>query len=102
MRPFLRHTILTSLTGGILWSPSTAAYYIFGLPAGFILAFSPRFNLGLFGLWIGLTLALTITAVLTTWVIVTMDWEQCAEAVRKRIGGGPKLDGSDVDPAEQA
>jgi multidrug resistance protein, MATE family len=37
-------------------------YWVFGLPLGAALCF--RFNLGIYGIWIGLTLALIIIAML--------------------------------------
>lgn len=49
-----------------------ASYYVVGLPIGLLLAFlGPK--LGLLGLWVGLTAALTFTAVLmTTYVWVSV------------------------------
>lgn len=73
-----------------------AGYYIFGLPIGFVLAFVPYFHMGLYGLWIGLSIALTCTAILTGYVVWTMDWEACSEQARRRMGTD-KLVGEEAD-----
>ena len=42
-----------------------AGYWIFGLPLGYLLCF--HFKQGIFGLWIGLSLALIVIAMLVLW-----------------------------------
>lgn len=41
-------------------------------------------------LWLGLTLSLSWTAVLTTYVIWRLDWEAGAEEARLRMGGAKR------------
>lgn len=41
-------------------------------------------------LWLGLTLSLSWTAVLTTYVIWRLDWEAGAEEARIRMGGAKR------------
>ncbi|KAJ3505031.1 hypothetical protein NLJ89_g7630 [Agrocybe chaxingu] len=52
------------------------AYYVLALPMGFALAFDPKFNLGLQGLWIGQVLALFIVGIGEYCVVwLGTDWE---------------------------
>ena len=44
---------------------SLLAYWIVALPMGYLLAF--KFNLGVYGVWTGLLVGLTIAAVLLFW-----------------------------------
>ncbi|ORY74741.1 mate-domain-containing protein [Leucosporidium creatinivorum] len=89
---------LSGATGGLLRGAGKAplgalinltSYYVIGLPVGLCLAFlGPK--LGLRGLWLGLTLSLSWTAVLTTYVIWNLDWEAGAEEARVRMGGAKR------------
>ena len=61
------------------------SYYIVGIPIGIGIAFwGPR--LGLQGLWVGLTLALTGAAILMSVVILRMDWKAEGEMAATRAG----------------
>ncbi|GAA6060186.1 hypothetical protein JCM10212_005187 [Sporobolomyces blumeae] len=62
-----------------------AAYYVIGLPVGMFVTFAgPKW--GLNGLWVGLTLSLSITGTALTYIVWTMDWEKEAETTRLRLG----------------
>ncbi|KWU41857.1 MATE efflux family protein [Rhodotorula sp. JG-1b] len=64
---------------------NTASYYVLGLPVGITVAFvGPK--LGLNGLWLGLTIALTFTGLSSTYIVWFMNWEQEAEQTRIRLG----------------
>ncbi|GAA5836748.1 hypothetical protein JCM9279_007648 [Rhodotorula babjevae] len=64
---------------------NTASYYVLGLPIGIFVAFAgPR--MGLSGLWLGLTIALTFTGISSTWICWKMDWEKESEMTRVRLG----------------
>ncbi|GAA5877766.1 hypothetical protein JCM3774_000749 [Rhodotorula dairenensis] len=64
---------------------NTASYYVLGLPIGITVAFvGPK--LGLNGLWLGLTIALTLTGLSSTYIVWFMDWEREAEQTRIRLG----------------
>lgn len=61
------------------------AYYVLGIPIGIAVAFTgPKW--GLAGLWVGLTIALSSTGVLMSYVIWTMDWEKASDLARIRAG----------------
>ncbi|BGP10846.1 ethionine resistance protein [Rhodotorula toruloides] len=64
---------------------NTSSYYVIGLPIGIALSFAGP-HLGLNGLWIGLTVALTFTGLSSTYIVWKMDWEAEAEATRVRLG----------------
>lgn len=87
-------TGLSGATGGLLRGAGKAplgalinliSYYAAGIPIGLVLAFvGPK--LGLMGLWTGLSIALSGTAVLTTWIVWTLDWHRASELARIRMG----------------
>ncbi|GAA5955296.1 hypothetical protein JCM21900_003037 [Sporobolomyces salmonicolor] len=61
------------------------SYYIIGLPVGMMLTFlGPK--LGLNGLWVGLTVALTCTSISLTYIVWGMNWEKESETTRVRLG----------------
>ncbi|BGP42920.1 ethionine resistance protein [Rhodotorula kratochvilovae] len=64
---------------------NTASYYVLGLPIGIFVAFAGP-KLGLSGLWLGLTIALTFTGISSTWICWRIDWEGEAEQTRVRLG----------------
>nr|QFR37246.1 MATE transporter [Cyberlindnera americana] len=73
---------LSAVTGGILRGQgrqkiaaycSLVAYYLIALPLGFWLAFG--FHLELFGLWIGLTIAIVLLSGLQLISVLNSDWE---------------------------
>ncbi|KAF8880025.1 mate-domain-containing protein [Infundibulicybe gibba] len=62
---------------------NVSAYYIIGIPVGVWLAF--RRDYGLHGLWVGLTLALTLCSIVGTWLCFTTDWDVEVAKVMKRL-----------------
>lgn len=60
------------------------SYYAVGLPIGFYLCF--RRELGLAGLWIGLSLALLYSAVCVNWIVARADWEHEVVKAQDRLG----------------
>ena len=59
------------------------AYYMLGIPFGCVLAFT--FGQGVVGLWIGMTVALTIIAIVGTTLVVRSDWAKLSEEARDRV-----------------
>ena len=59
------------------------AYYLLGIPFGCVLAFT--FGLGVVGLWIGMTVALTIIATVGTILVVRSDWSKLSDDARDRV-----------------
>lgn len=85
---------ISGATGGLLRGAGKAplgaainlvAYYAFGLPVGLFATFGPA-QWGLYGLWFGLSIALLITSVSTTYVIWTLDWGRASDQARRRMG----------------
>ena len=70
-------------TGALI---NLTSYYIIGLPAGLWLTFTPRFNLGLVGLWIGLSVALGYGSVVSGILVWRANWTRAVERVRERLG----------------
>ncbi|KXN88103.1 hypothetical protein AN958_07562 [Leucoagaricus sp. SymC.cos] len=68
------------LTGAVL---NLSAYYVIGIPFGMLLAF--KYNMGLHGLWMGLTISLVYCAVLGTWLALKTDWQHQVDKVEKRL-----------------
>ena len=90
---------ITATTGAVLRAlglHSTGAlinitsYYIIGLPFGLWLTFTPRYNLGLVGLWIGLSVALGYGSVVSAILVWRANWTRAVERVRERLGLGTK------------
>jgi len=67
-------------TGAVL---NLSAYYMLGIPAGVWLAF--RRNLGLHGLWYGLTLSLIYCSMVGVWLGLKTDWNREVGKVRERL-----------------
>ncbi|KAI0264617.1 MATE efflux family protein [Gloeopeniophorella convolvens] len=83
---------LSSVTGGILRARgkqftgallNLSAYYALGIPAGIWLAF--RRDMGLHGLWYGLTLSLVYCAAVGVWLAFKTDWTHEVEKVQRRL-----------------
>jgi len=83
---------LSGVTGGILRARgkqftgavlNLSAYYMLGIPAGAWLAF--RRNMGLHGLWYGLTLSLIYCATVGVWLGLKTDWNREVKKVRERL-----------------
>jgi MATE family multidrug resistance protein len=66
------------------------SYYVIGLPIGLYLTFQPKLDLGLVGLWIGLTVALTYASVVSFILVWRADWVRAVERVRERLGLGTR------------
>ncbi|EST07236.1 Multi antimicrobial extrusion protein [Kalmanozyma brasiliensis GHG001] len=60
------------------------SYYIIGIPIGLVLTFT-RINLGLAGLWWGLTIALLFGSAGMFWLISITDWEWEVKKVQLRM-----------------
>lgn len=54
-----------------------------GIPLGMFLAF--RHNMGLQGLWLGLTFSLVYSALIGTWICLRTDWAREAAKVARRV-----------------
>uniref|UniRef100_A0A3Q7I0M2 Protein DETOXIFICATION n=1 Tax=Solanum lycopersicum TaxID=4081 RepID=A0A3Q7I0M2_SOLLC len=72
-------SVLSGTARGCGWQKIGAlinlgAYYLFGIPAGVILAFV--YHLGGKGLWLGITLALFAQALLLLIVTLPTNWEK--------------------------
>ncbi|KIJ50987.1 hypothetical protein M422DRAFT_158838, partial [Sphaerobolus stellatus SS14] len=68
------------VTGALL---NLSAYYIIGIPLALVLAF--YFEQGLFGLWVGITIALLYGGVVGVWLCLRTDWAHEVDKVRERI-----------------
>lgn len=60
------------------------AYYVAGIPIGIVLAF--RWELGLLGLWVGMTIGLCIVGLTGTFMILRSDWLTLAANANQRLG----------------
>jgi MATE family multidrug resistance protein len=70
-------------------------YYVIGIPFGLLLTFGPP-DMGLSGLWIGLTVALTYAAVFSFLIIKRTDWKEEVSKTMARMG----MDETAVKPAD--
>jgi MATE family multidrug resistance protein len=64
-----------------------------GLPIGVFLTFSPKISLGLWGLWIGVTISLLYCACIGTWICMRTDWNEEVGKVRERLARERRLIG---------
>ena len=60
-----------------------AAYYTLGIPLGCVLAFV--LGQGVVGLWIGMTTALTVVAIVGATLVLRRDWHKLSEEARDRV-----------------
>ncbi|KAG8887704.1 hypothetical protein FRB98_009149 [Tulasnella sp. 332] len=68
---------------------NVTGYYVIGIPVGLVITFYyPQWELGLLGLWMGLSLSLFYIAVLGTWYVLQTDWNLEVEKVRTRLKTG--------------
>ncbi|KAJ9107298.1 hypothetical protein QFC21_000748 [Naganishia friedmannii] len=67
------------------------AYYVLGLPFGIYLCF--KRDMGLIGLWLGLTLALFYAGLSSVWIILRVDWPHAVDKARDRLGLPPLEEG---------
>lgn len=73
-------------TGALL---NLTGYYVIGIPIGLIITFwYPEWNLGLLGLWIGLSIALLYTSVIGLWYSLRTDWSDEVEKTKLRLKAG--------------
>ncbi|XP_031103451.1 protein DETOXIFICATION 16-like [Ipomoea triloba] len=80
--------ILSGIARGCGWQNIGAiinlgAYYLFGIPAGILLAFI--YHVGGMGLWLGITIALFAQAVLLFIITLRTNWENEAKKASDRI-----------------
>ncbi|KAL9179593.1 hypothetical protein ACHAXT_008883 [Thalassiosira profunda] len=59
------------------------AYYIIGIPLGYILAIP--FGMGVEGLWYGMTVGLCFVSTVLTVVLLRCDWQELSLETRKRL-----------------
>ena len=71
-----------------------------GIPFGIWLAF--KRDMGLHGLWIGLTLSLIYAATIGVWICLTADWDREVKKVRDRIAADKQAAAGLSDDAEVA
>ncbi|KAI0318084.1 MATE efflux family protein [Amylostereum chailletii] len=83
---------LSAVTGGILRARgkqftgaliNLSAYYVIGIPFGIWLAF--KRDMGLHGLWIGLTVSLVYAAVAGIYLTLVTDWNKEVRKVMERL-----------------
>ncbi|KAJ3415899.1 hypothetical protein HDV05_003740 [Chytridiales sp. JEL 0842] len=58
-------------------------YYVVGLPFGVYACF--KLDLKLFGLWLGLTIALVLVSFIQVFIVYNTDWKQESENAHKRV-----------------
>lgn len=61
------------------------AYYAIGLPIGVVLA--SKFNLGVIGLWIGMTVGLTVTTIVGGYLVFNSNWAVLILEAQHRTSG---------------
>jgi len=66
------------------WNNYDSTDVLAGIPFGIWLAF--RQNMGLHGLWYGLTVSLIYSSVVGVTMALRADWNQESEKVQKRLG----------------
>jgi len=67
-------------TGAVL---NLSAYYVIGIPFGVFLTL--KRDMGLQGLWIGITVALVYGSAVSLWLCLRSDWEKEVRKVRERL-----------------
>ncbi|KAG5638924.1 hypothetical protein H0H81_008693 [Sphagnurus paluster] len=78
--------MLIQFIGALL---NLSGYYVIGLPVGAFLTF--KWNMGLNGLWLGLTASLVYCSVIGTLLCLKTDWYEEVERVIKRNAEEDKL-----------
>jgi len=86
-----------SLQGTHRLSPVISSYYIIGIPIGIYLTF--KHDMKLWGLWIGLTIALVCTSITGGLIVLRADWDREVEKVKERLEG-ERSPGNDDESAE--
>ncbi|KAH8083292.1 MATE efflux family protein [Cristinia sonorae] len=83
---------LSAVSGGILRAMgkqftgallNLSAYYVIGIPFGIWLAF--KRDMGLHGLWVGLTISLIYASAVGVWICFKTDWEREVKKVQDRL-----------------
>jgi len=83
---------LCAVTGGVLRSRGSQSlgallnficYYIIGIPLGLILAFA--YDFALYGLWIGVSVALLVGSPISVIIVLLTDWNREIERVQARL-----------------
>lgn len=96
---------LSGVTGGILRARgkqftgallNISAYYVIGIPFGIWLTF--RRDMGLHGLWYGLTISLVFSAFVGVWLAVATDWDKEVRKVVARL----EIDSRKLDSDNEA
>ncbi|MBW0507608.1 hypothetical protein O181_047323 [Austropuccinia psidii MF-1] len=65
---------------------NSVGYYAIGLPIGLFLTFSKTTHFGAFGLWAGMTIAVTITALISSYYLFNLiDFKEAMMSARDRI-----------------
>lgn len=91
---------VAGVTGGILRGTgrqalgaylNIVAYYVIALPLGTWLTFKGHY--GLPGMWMGLTVALTISSAGGLWLVLRTDWDKELEKVQARMVDGEGFGG---------
>lgn len=87
------------LSGAVL---NLSAYYVIGIPFGMLLAF--KYDMGLHGLWYGLTVSLVYCAVVGTWLALRTDWQHQVDKVQKRLAEEREalMKASEIEAIEEA
>jgi len=90
---------LGATTGGILRARgkqftgamlNLSGYYLIGIPFGLWLTF--KHDMGLAGLWIGLTVSLVYVATIGAYLCLVTDWDREVVKVRERLAADRKAD----------
>ena len=79
--------------------PIISSYYILGIPMGIYLAF--KHDMKLWGLWIGLTIALVSTSGIGGLIVLRADWDREVKKVMDRLES-ERNPGNDDEFAESA
>ena len=79
--------------------PDITSYYAIGIPIGVYITF--KHDMGLLGLWVGLTLALVFNSTFGGLIILRSDWDREVEKVMERLEGDMNL-GNDNESPESA
>ncbi|KAJ3026372.1 hypothetical protein HK097_006466, partial [Rhizophlyctis rosea] len=69
-----------------------AGYYVLGVPLGLWACFG-RYQMGLVGLWVGLTVGLISVSLVEVWIILRLDWGREAERAVERVNAGTVEEG---------
>lgn len=67
---------------------NVSAYYVIGIPTSLFLAFGPP-QMGLHGLWWGLTIALVYGSCLMIWFISRINWHDVIDRINRTMAESP-------------